>query len=150
MAISLKHNFKGMAECTEDFTPSPAPARVNSRGCLSFEEVSDFVCQLIRKKGLFQKRAALQRRLVLLDYLFGVARHEKEFHIRAQGCDLLFELKAVDVRHHNIAHDSIDLVRVLPEDLDGLCTVFCCKQLVPTSLEGQAEQPPKRRFVFHD
>lgn len=67
--------------------------RVSPGGSLSSEQVSDLTCQFIGKKGLFQTSAALQYRLALLDYLLGVARHEKEFHILAQGRDSQFRTR---------------------------------------------------------
>src|SRR5207245_5804168 len=105
------------------FTPSPVTAKSLSCGNVSSEQLSYLTCQFIGKKGLFEKSATLRQRLALLDCLFGVARHEEKLHIRAQGCDSLFELKAVDVRHHDIAHHKRNLVLVLPEDLDALRTV---------------------------
>src|ERR1700730_16096042 len=106
--------------------------------------------EILGKKGLFQKSAALRQGREVLDHLLGVTRHEEEFYIRAEGFRLAFKLDAVHVRHHDVAYHEMDRTRLLPKNLYGFCAISCRIHLVPSPLQRKAKQPSKRRLVLHN
>ena len=82
--------------------------------------------------------------------MVAVARHEEPFHRRADGCQALRQFPAAHLRHDDVGHEQMNIVRMMLGDTQRLDAMMRFEDDVPMTPEHLACEHPHRVLVFDE
>ena len=108
------------------------------------------MCELIRRKWLFQKRRIVREEFGVLERGIDVAGHEEELNPRTLRSNPFLQLQAIHPRHHNLGEHQVNGAGVAFRDLKSFRTVLCGQNGVPQSFQTLAHQFAESRFILRN